>query len=328
MAGIDNISGDNSISGGITLGAGGGTYKLQADSGTLTLSAALPYATPNTSRTITFAGAGNISVAGGIQNGSLDATSASNIWVSVVQAGPGVLSLPVASTYSGTTTVSGGTMLLDGGSIGGGTVTVTGGLLAGNGGIAGPVMVQSTGAIEAGTTNTIGTLNFSSSLTLFGNTLVKINASNSAHDLFSGQTSVAYGGTLTVTNLAGTPATGSTFTLFSPGASPGNFYSIVGSPGPGLAYSFTNGVLSVVTGIASNPTNITFQVSGNTLTLTWPADHLGWILQSQTNNLNVGLTAAASTWHDVSGSASVTSTNLTISRTNPTVFYRLRYPNP
>jgi autotransporter-associated beta strand protein len=328
VPGIDNISGDNSISGGITLGTGGGTYKLQSDSGTLTLSAALPYATPNTSRTITFAGAGNVAASGGIQNGSLDATSASNIWVSVVQAGPGVLNLPVANTYSGTTTVNGGTMLLSGGSIGANTVTVAGGMLAGNGIVTGPVMVQSTGAIEAGTTNAIGTLNFSSSLTLFGNTIVKINASSSAHDSFSGQTGVAYGGTLTVTNLAGTLTTGSTFTLFSPGASAGNFYSIVGSPGPGLAYAFTNGVLSVVTGIASNPTNITFHISGNTLTLTWPADHLGWILQSQTNNLNVGLTAAANTWHDVSGSASVTSTNLTITQTNPTVFYRLRYPNP
>jgi hypothetical protein len=83
-------------------------------------------------------------------------------------------------------------------------------------------------------------------------------------------------------------------------------------------------VLSIVTSsIASNPTNISFSVSGNTLMLSWPVDHLGWILQSQTNNLTVGINT---NWADVAGSASVTSTNITMVPANPTVFYRLRMP--
>ncbi len=79
----------------------------------------------------------------------------------------------------------------------------------------------------------------------------------------------------------------------------------------------------VVQPIATNPTNITFSVSGSTMSLAWPADHLGWILQSQTNSLSTGL---GTNWVDVAGSASMLSTNITISPTSPTAFYRLRNP--
>jgi hypothetical protein len=76
--------------------------------------------------------------------------------------------------------------------------------------------------------------------------------------------------------------------------------------------------------VATNPTNIVFSVSGNTLSLSWPADHLGWILQSQTNALSTGLKTAG--WTDIPGSSSVTHTVITINPANPTVFYRLRSP--
>ena len=79
----------------------------------------------------------------------------------------------------------------------------------------------------------------------------------------------------------------------------------------------------LVAPIASNPTNITFSVSGNTMTLSWPSDHLGWILQQQTNSLSVGL---GQNWVDVAGSSSMTGTNITINPNMPTVFYRLRHP--
>jgi autotransporter-associated beta strand protein len=75
--------------------------------------------------------------------------------------------------------------------------------------------------------------------------------------------------------------------------------------------------------IASNPTNITFSVSGNTLGLSWPTDHLGWILQSQTNSLSTGLSA---NWIDVPGTTSITSTNISINPAVPTMFFRLRHP--
>jgi hypothetical protein len=202
-------------------------------------------------------------------------------------------------------------------------VTVAGGLLVGNGSITGPVTVNPGGAIETGTTNAIGTLTLANTLTLSGNTIAKINAASTASDLFSGQTAVTYGGTLTVANLAGTPALGNSFTLFSPGASSGNFSSIIGSPGAGLAYSFANGVLSVVKGPALNSTNIVFSVASNVLSLSWPADHLGWVLQMQTNSISTGL---GTNWVNVSGSTSVTRTNITINLSDPTAFFRLKSP--
>jgi hypothetical protein len=77
------------------------------------------------------------------------------------------------------------------------------------------------------------------------------------------------------------------------------------------------------TTIASNPTNITFSVSGITLSLSWPSDHLGWILQSN----SVGLTATGSWFnYPANGSVDVTNVNITIDHTTPKVFFRMVKP--
>lgn len=99
---------------------------------------------------------------------------------------------------------------------------------------------------------------------------------------------------------------------------PGVYNNINGAP-----YITGTGSLLVASTIVTNPTNITFVVSGNTLSLSWPTDHLGWILQSQTNNLNAGL---GTNWTDVAGSSSITTTNITIVPTTPSAFFRLRSP--
>jgi hypothetical protein len=74
------------------------------------------------------------------------------------------------------------------------------------------------------------------------------------------------------------------------------------------------------------PVNPTRSVSGNVLTLSWPADHLGWHLEMQTNTLGSGLTTNG--WVVVPGTDLVTQTNLPIANTIPTVFFRMAYPNP
>jgi autotransporter-associated beta strand protein len=79
----------------------------------------------------------------------------------------------------------------------------------------------------------------------------------------------------------------------------------------------------VVTGISSvnpNPTDISVSSNGSNLTLSWPSDHLGWYLQVQTNSLSTGL---GSNWVDVPGSSSETSAAISINPANPAVFYRL-----
>ena len=73
------------------------------------------------------------------------------------------------------------------------------------------------------------------------------------------------------------------------------------------------------------PGPIQFSFANNSLTLSWPTNS-GWILQSQTNTLNVGLNVSGSSWFDVVGSGSVTSTNIVVNPTNPAVFFRLRHP--
>ena len=59
------------------------------------------------------------------------------------------------------------------------------------------------------------------------------------------------------------------------------------------------------------------------LQLNWPADHLGWRLQLQTNSTGLGL---STNWFPYSGSVSTNQILLPISTTNGSVFFRLTYP--
>lgn len=232
----------------------------------------------------------------------------------LVKKGAGTLYLDTANTYTGTTLVTNGT-------------------LTGIGSVTGPMVVAPAGNMGAGDAGGTGTFTVNNNLTLQGNATLRINKTGGtpAQDNVTVSGNINYGGILTVTNITSdaTPLTTSdTFQLFSvTGTHAGNFTSIAGSPGAGLAYSFNpvSGVLSIVTGIASNPTNITVSASGSTLTLSWPSDHIGWILQAQTNALATGLNPAG-TWFDVAGSDASNTNVITMSPTNATVFYRLRHP--
>ncbi len=72
-----------------------------------------------------------------------------------------------------------------------------------------------------------------------------------------------------------------------------------------------------------NPTNIVFGVTSNQLTLSWPANHTGWMLQVQTNSLSVGISG---NWFDVAGSTATNQVIIPINLTNGSVFYRLVGP--
>jgi hypothetical protein len=190
------------------------------------------------------------------------------------------------------------------------------------------VTVSSGAKLAPGTNGVAGTLTINNSLTLASGstTAVDVVSDDSTSDLVTGPTSVSYNGTLVVSNLGIAAITnGQTFQIFTASSPTGNFSSIIPAPGAGLAWNFTpaSGVLSVVSGTASYSTNITASVSGNVLSLSWPATHLGWFLQTQTNGLSTGL---ATNWTDVAGSSATTSNNVTINPANPTVFFRLRNP--
>ncbi len=229
-----------------------------------------------------------------------------------------------AHTYTGATTVSAGTLLVNG-VVGPSAVTVAGGTLGGNGIIQGPVTIQSGGRLAPG--SSIGVLTISNSVTLSGTTVMELNAATGTNDVVRGITTLTHGGTLSLSNLAGTIAASNAFKLFSANSYRGAFAALVpASPGPSLAWNtntlVTDGTLRVVS------TNPPTQVAGRAvpsapLTLSWPADHIGWHLQVQTNSIIIGL---STNWFDIPSSITADHMTFPIDRSIGCVFYRLIHP--
>ncbi len=96
-------------------------------------------------------------------------------------------------------------------------------------------------------------------------------------------------------------------------------YSVVGTIVDNNYFGSATNTLTVVSGISMTPTNISTTFSGGQLTIAWPSDHLGWILQS---NLDVGTT----NWSDIPGSSTNVQQVITVDPAIPTVFFRLRSP--
>ncbi len=310
---VQNVAGTNTLSGGITIGVGGANYWIQSDAGLLNLDSTITSAAGGT-RTFTFQGSGDMNIIGTLANGTATA-------MNVTKLGNGTLTLSGNNSHVGTNTVSAGTLLVNGSIASGNIVTVAGGTLGGNGTINSPVSVLAGGTFSPG--SSIGALAIVGDVALAGTTVLEVNktANTNDHVLITG--AVTYGGTLFATNLSGTLNVGDKFTNFVATTQSGGFTNLTGSPGAGKLWSFTNGVLSVIAGVNTTPTNITTSVSGNVLTLSWPTDHLGWRLQVQTNSLSTGLNT---NWSDVAGAASVNSVTNTINPANGAVFYRMIYP--
>jgi autotransporter-associated beta strand protein len=245
----------------------------------------------------------------------------------------GPLVLNNTETYTGPTIdTNGATLLVNGSLAAASAVTVyTNATLTGNGTINGPVTVQQGGILAAGTNSTgtiIGTLSINNNLTLLGNVLIKVNRSVSpSNDVISvSQVLTNAGvGTLTVSNLGPTIVAGNKFTVFNKALTNGFALTVTGA---GITWSNRLGIdgsiLALGSTVATNPTNILFSIIGGTnLSLSWPADHLGWYLQVQTNALSIGLQTNSALWFDVPNSSNIDSTNMLINPKNPSVFYRL-----
>jgi hypothetical protein len=189
--------------------------------------------------------------------------------------------------------------------------------------------VQSGGTLEADL-SAVGAFNLDNNVTLLPGAVcsLKLNEGAGTNDIIQGVNEFTFGGTLVLTNLSGTLAAGNSFKLFSATNYTGSFSAIVpATPGAGLAWDTTqltaNGTLNVVVGSSpsSNSTNLTFSVTGANLVISWPADHTGWRLQSQTNAPSVGL---GTNWVDWIGSTGTNQMTIPLDPANGSVFFRLR----
>ncbi|HSU57325.1 MAG TPA: autotransporter-associated beta strand repeat-containing protein, partial [Candidatus Dormibacteraeota bacterium] len=163
---------------------------------------------------------------GGLNTDATNAASFSGI-VALLKVGSGTWTLIGASTHTGTTVVSNGTMLING-TFNGSPVTVSGGVLGGTGVIAGAaVTVNSGGGFAPG--NPLGTLTISNNLTLAaGSTaFMKVQHSPLTNSAAKVSGTIAENGTLNVANLGGSFIAGDHFKLFDAAGYSGSFTNFV-----------------------------------------------------------------------------------------------------
>jgi hypothetical protein len=100
------------------------------------------------------------------------------------------------------------------------------------------------------------------------------------------------------------------------------------TPGLGLLWDVSNfknvGVITVGEApYATNAVPLVTSWTSTNVTLSWPTNHTGWELQTQSNPLDVGL---STNWTLVSGSKETNLMSFTISTDEETRLYRLAYP--
>ena len=202
----------------------------------------------------------------------------------------------------------------------GSAVSVSGGTLAGTGLIRGPVTVQLGGTLAPGGTS-LGSLSVSNTLALeAGSTaFVRVNAAGGSCDLVRGITAVSFGGTLVISNTAGTLVPGQSFRIFDARSCSQTFSNIQPAQGE-TRWSF-NPVTGMVSVMATTGTNLSYTLGGGTLSLAWPGSHLGWYAQSNAASL-----LNPDAWHNIPGSQFATNLSIPIGPVSSPVFYRLCLP--
>jgi len=329
----DNLTANIRLLGSATIGMENPSLEINGNvSGT---------ATSGNTNTLTLGSPAN-STPGGIINGVIsDGLAGGKLALNQTA---GMLTLTGNNTYSGNTTITSSTLLLSGnGSISntpvinlandsanldvsGVSFTLGAGqTLEGTGMVSGDVFAN--GTIVPGAL--MGTLTLNGSLNIAGNLQFNVNKAlgtpNSVLSVAGTLTNSGAGNVIVANVGVPTLTNNDTFTLFSQPVLNGNTLKIVGPAG----VTFTNNlavdgsitVLSVAPPVNPNPTNLTFSVSGNTLNLSWPADHLGWTLQ--TNSVAL---ANTNYWFPYPGSAALTNVVITINPAKTSVFFRLVYP--
>jgi autotransporter-associated beta strand protein len=299
---VENVVGDNTLSGSLTRN---GALTFLSTAGKLTVLSAIG----DTTNSVNLQGNGDGELRGPI-------TAAD----SLAKTGAGTWSLSGTNTFVAPTTISGGTLRVNG-SLANAAVTVSGGTLGGNGVINGPVTISS-GALEPGaSTNVNETLAIRNNLVLGSTARFQIGKSGATpvSDRVVGVTNITYGGTLIVTNVTGaTWVGGETFNLFTAsGSKTGNFTNIVLQPsvaGVMATFAPASGTLSLA--LIPPPTLAFTNLGGGALRFSWTGS---FKLQAQTNSLGTGL---GTNWFDYPGGGT-SPVNVTVDPTKGSVFFRL-----
>jgi autotransporter-associated beta strand protein len=221
--------------------------------------------------------------------------------------GLGALFLDGANTYTGPTLVSAGT-------------------LGGSGTLLGPVTVASGGHLAAAL-GAIGTFTINNSLTFQSGSGALLKLTSSSNDQITGLTSVAYAGSLVVSNFGGAPLTvGSVYKLFnSAAAGTGNFSSVTLLPGGSATFNPATGELTItaVPVFSFNPP----VVSGTNLVLTGSGGTPGgsYALLTATN-VATPLAAWTTNFTGVLNSSGGFSNSIPVNHVEPARFFRVRMP--
>ncbi len=253
------------------IGTGSGTYTFTNNGGTIAATASFA-STANmaiSSNTVFQAADGaanpfNITWSGAISGGG-----------NITKTGGGNLTLSGANTYSGTTTVSAGRLIVNNtaaGSSGTGTgaVAINSASLAGTGTISGAVTVSSGSHIAPGV-NSVGTLNFGGNLTVADGAVLDFDFNPSANSLIN------------VTNSAATFTLGAAgINLFAEGTTNAwetngtyNLIQVAGSVPSITGLSILNGMAGVTYTLGTTAHDITVTISGGTGALGWAHDISG-----------------------------------------------------
>lgn len=238
------------------------------------------------------------------------------------------------NTYSGNTIVSGGTLALSGvASIASPRIIVSGGTTLDVSKLSAAFVLGSAQTLS----NNTSTATISGNANLGAGTIsLTYGPGTPSFTVNNGTVSLSSGTVLNINNTGSALGVG-TYTLISTnvnGIVAGTVPSSYTVSGGGVQAAYRSSLvisgsntldLVVSSGVNTTPTNIVFSVNGDELTLSWPQDHTGWTLQSQTNNLSVGINT---NWGTVSGSTGTNKVVIPINLTNGCVFYRLLYTTP
>ncbi|HEY1686737.1 MAG TPA: autotransporter-associated beta strand repeat-containing protein [Tepidisphaeraceae bacterium] len=314
-AALDNVHGNNTWQGAITLQTSGNEYAIQSDAGSLNVTGAITNSTATaTERQLYLQGAAGGNISGNIT----DAAGTTGV-VDIYKAGAGTWTVSGTNSSIGSTNVTGGTLVYSSTAAMGGTTafnlsngatldlsaigTYTLGAaqpLSGIGTVKGSISTSSGTTITPGVSGTSGTLATTGDLNLTGGSVLNFGLTGTATSNGGTNNMLSVGGNLNLSgtttiniNLLNTVLGGGTYDLINYAGSENGDLSDLSLMGLG---STTRQTFKL-----TNPTGqIDLVVSGNPANLSWVggANSNTWDLKTTSNFLNLG-TSGSDIYYDL-----------------------------